>query len=59
VVVNGDGGRVVAFLPTGGDVDPGSSVVTVDLKEGGNKIEFEGYEGGWAPNVDRLMVPDS
>jgi hypothetical protein len=48
VIVNGVG-HVVSFLPTpGGDITPGTSVLTVPLNAGsGNTIEFEGFNGGW------------
>ncbi|KAI8936095.1 hypothetical protein NX059_007594 [Plenodomus lindquistii] len=56
VSVNGNSQRV-AFLPNGGS-EPGSSVVHVDLNEGANEVEISGT-GGWGPDVDRLMVPQS
>ncbi|KAH9860350.1 hypothetical protein J1614_011681 [Plenodomus biglobosus] len=56
VSVNGKSQRV-AFLPNGGS-EPGSSVVHVDLKQGANEVKFSGT-GGWGPDVDRLMVPQS
>ncbi|CZR66580.1 probable glycosyl hydrolase family 43 protein [Phialocephala subalpina] len=58
VLVNGVA-HVVAFLPTTGGT-PGSSTLTVPLKSGtGNVIEFEAYNSGWGPDIDRLMVPVS
>ncbi|OJD30241.1 glycosyl hydrolase family 43 protein [Diplodia corticola] len=60
VVVNGGAGQTVAFLPTvQGTV--GSSVVHVQLEGGsGNEVVIEGVaEGGWGPDVDRIMVPRS
>jgi hypothetical protein len=58
VVTNGVS-KVVAFLPTTSNV-PGTSTLTVPLKSGtGNTIVFEGYNSGWAPDIDRLMVPVS
>ncbi|KUJ09620.1 glycosyl hydrolase family 43 protein [Mollisia scopiformis] len=58
VLVNGVA-YVVAFLPTTGST-PGTSTLTVPLKSGsGNVIEFEAYNGGWGPDIDRLMVPVS
>jgi hypothetical protein len=56
VSVNGNTQRV-AFLPHGG-TDPGSSVVHVDLKQGGNEVRIAG-QGVWGPDVDRIMVPQS
>ncbi|TAQ88162.1 hypothetical protein B7494_g3525 [Chlorociboria aeruginascens] len=46
VVVNGVS-NPVAFLPTGNDNTPGTSILTVPLKAGSNVIEFEQYNGGW------------
>jgi len=59
VLVNGVS-HIVAFVPTTNDNTPGTSTLNVPLKSGAtNVIEFEAYEGGWAPNIDRLMVPVS
>lgn len=56
VRVNGDAGRKVAFLQATGD--PASSTLHAELKKGdGNVIVIEGIDGGWGPDVDRLMVP--
>ncbi|KAH7400259.1 glycoside hydrolase family 43 protein [Cadophora sp. MPI-SDFR-AT-0126] len=57
VVVNGVG-TVVAFVPTVGST-PLSSTLTVPLNKGVNTIRFEAYNGGWGPDIDRLMVPIS
>ncbi|KAG4437805.1 hypothetical protein IFR05_006692, partial [Cadophora sp. M221] len=57
VSVNGVGG-VVAFVPTVGGT-PMSSAWTVELKKGVNVVRFEGVNGGWGPDIDRLMVPVS
>jgi hypothetical protein len=58
VVANGVS-KVIAFLPTTGGV-PGTSTLTVPLNAGtGNTIVFEAYNSGWAPDIDRLMVPVS
>jgi hypothetical protein len=54
VSVNGKTQRV-AFLPHGGG-DPGTSVVHVDLKQGANEAKVS-MQGGWGPDVDRVMVP--
>ncbi|KAF2033877.1 galactan 1,3-beta-galactosidase [Setomelanomma holmii] len=56
VAVNGQSQRV-AFLPNGG-TDPGSSVVHVDLKQGANEVKIS-MQGGYGPDIDRLMVPQS
>jgi len=59
VLVNGVA-HIVAFVPTVNDNTPGTSTLTVPLKSGStNVIEFETFEGGWAPNIDRIMVPIS
>ncbi|OSS54079.1 hypothetical protein B5807_01683 [Epicoccum nigrum] len=57
VSVNGKTQRL-AFLPHGGG-DPASSVLNVDLKAGANEVKFVGVSGGYAADVDRLMVPKS
>jgi hypothetical protein len=59
VSVNGKSQRV-AFLPNagGGTGDPASSVVHVDLKSGSNEVKITGT-GGYGPDIDRLMVPQS
>ena len=56
VSVNGKSQKV-AFLPHGGG-DPASSVVHVELKQGSNEVRIGG-SGGWGPDVDRIMVPQS
>ncbi|KAL3418078.1 glycosyl hydrolase family 43 protein [Phlyctema vagabunda] len=59
VIVNGVT-YVTSFLPTGGENTPGTSALTVPLKAGtGNTIEFRALGSGWAPDIDRLMVPVS
>ncbi|RDW67629.1 glycoside hydrolase family 43 protein [Coleophoma cylindrospora] len=59
VTVNGVE-KIVAFLPTTDGNTPGTSILTVPLLKGNsNVIEFAGYDGGWAPDIDRLMVPVS
>lgn len=57
VSVNGKTQRI-SFLPHGGG-DPGSSVLNVDLNAGTNQIRIVGVNGGYAADVDRLMVPKS
>lgn len=57
VSVNGKTQRL-AFLPHGGG-EPASSVLNVDLKKGANEVRFLGVSGGFAADVDRLMVPKS
>lgn len=58
---NGGAGQAVAFLPTAsGQGDPGSSVVTCALAEGGgNVVVVEQTDGTYGPDVDRIMVPVS
>lgn len=57
LVVNGREipGRV-AFIGTRGEVQ--SSVVHVPLRRGGgNEIVVRGWNGGWGPDVEALIVP--
>ncbi|KAM0139195.1 hypothetical protein ACHAO1_003070 [Botrytis cinerea] len=59
VVVNGVS-NILAFLPTADGNTPGTSVLTTALKSGTtNVIQFQSYNSGWAPNIDRIMVPVS
>ncbi|KAH7030034.1 galactan 1,3-beta-galactosidase [Macrophomina phaseolina] len=59
VSVNGGTAQRIAFLPTVQGT-PGSSVVNLELKAGdGNVVVVKGVDGGWGPDVDRLMVPRS
>ncbi|KAF1836775.1 Arabinanase/levansucrase/invertase [Decorospora gaudefroyi] len=57
VIVNGKS-QNLAFLPHGGG-NPGSSVVHVDLNQGGNVVEIVNSNGGWGPDIDRIMVPQT
>jgi hypothetical protein len=57
VSVNGKSQKV-AFLPHGGG-DSASSVVHVDLKQGVNEVKIGVSGGGWAADIDRVMVPQS
>ncbi|PKS13019.1 hypothetical protein jhhlp_000360 [Lomentospora prolificans] len=45
----------LAFLPSRGGV--GSSTLVADLETSDNTIVFEGVDGGWGPDIDRLFVP--
>ncbi|CAI4219601.1 unnamed protein product [Parascedosporium putredinis] len=45
----------VAFLPSRGGV--GSSTLVADLETSGNTIVFEGIDGGWGPDIDKIFVP--
>ncbi|PSN65528.1 galactan 1,3-beta-galactosidase [Corynespora cassiicola Philippines] len=56
VSVNGGASQRVAFLPSGGS-EPASGVLHADMKSGSNTIRIQGVDGGWGPDVDRLMVP--
>ncbi|PQE22970.1 Glycosyl hydrolase family 43 protein [Rutstroemia sp. NJR-2017a BBW] len=59
VIVNGVS-NIVSFLPTTNDNTPGTSLLTTPLKSGtSNVIVFQSYNSGWAPNIDRIMVPVS
>lgn len=54
--VNGGTPVRLAFEPNSGD--PASSALNVQLKAGdSNTIVIEGVDGGWGPDIDRLMVP--
>ncbi|XXH01330.1 hypothetical protein Hte_007688 [Hypoxylon texense] len=56
VRVNGGAAQKVAFLPTSGSVS--ASTLHVDLKAGStNEVVIEGVGDGWAPDIDRLIVP--
>ncbi len=56
VSVNGGAPSKIAFLPTGSGT--GSSVVSAQLKSGtSNTIVIEGVDGGWGPDIDRLVIP--
>lgn len=57
VTVNGKT-QTIAFFPTV-DSDPGTSVANVDLKQGTNQITIAGINGGWGPDVFRVIVPVS
>ncbi len=37
--------------------EAGSASLHCDLKQGSNTIVFSTHEGGWGPDVDRLLVP--
>ncbi|KAI5811185.1 galactan 1,3-beta-galactosidase [Peziza echinospora] len=59
VEVNGKS-QVVAFVPTANGQVTGVASFSVDLNQGsGNTVRISGYNGGWAPDVDRLIVPVS
>ncbi|KAL2137118.1 hypothetical protein VTI74DRAFT_8750 [Chaetomium olivicolor] len=58
VSVNGGQRRKVAFLGTGGEARV--SVVHVELRRGqSNEVVIEGWEGGWGPDVEGIVVPSS
>ncbi|EPS34315.1 hypothetical protein POX_a00712 [Penicillium oxalicum] len=57
VNVNGKS-QILAFVPSKDGNTPSSSTLNVDLNAGNsNVITISGYQGGWAPDVDRLLVP--
>ncbi|KAL9112759.1 MAG: hypothetical protein Q9227_003062 [Pyrenula ochraceoflavens] len=57
VTVNG-ASQTIAFVPSADGNTPGSSTLHVQLNSGsGNTVAFEGVNGGYAADVDRLMVP--
>lgn len=56
VIVNGGSPVKLAFEPNSGN--PSISTLNVELKAGSeNTVVFEGIDGGWGPDVDRLLVP--
>jgi hypothetical protein len=57
ITVNGKA-QTVAYLPHGGGA-PGTSVIHADLNAGANEIKVEGLDGGYGPDVDRILVPVS
>jgi hypothetical protein len=56
MAVNGATPVKVAFEPTGSG-SSGSSTFTVELKGNSNEIAISGVDGGWGPDIDRLLVP--
>lgn len=59
VVVNGQTKRV-AFVPGKDGRTTAVASFTVNLNQGGNnQITFRGVNGGWAPDIDRILVPTS
>jgi hypothetical protein len=55
VSVNGGAAQRVAFVQTGSSA--GSSTLHANLNSGTNTIRISGVNGGWGPDIDRLMVP--
>ncbi|KAG9082322.1 hypothetical protein FRC06_005118 [Ceratobasidium sp. 370] len=55
VTVNGVA-QVVPVLPTDSGQQPGPVALNVDLKRGNNTITISGFGGGWAPDVDAIVV---
>ncbi|KAK3942029.1 glycoside hydrolase family 43 protein [Diplogelasinospora grovesii] len=55
VTVNGGQVMKVAFEPTSGDTSV--SILNVVLRSGENTVTIGGIDGGWGPDVDRLLVP--
>ncbi|KAL1875329.1 hypothetical protein VTK73DRAFT_10113 [Phialemonium thermophilum] len=56
VTVNGAFSTKLAFEPNSGD--PSISTLNVLLHPGSNNtIVFEGVNGGWGPDIDRVLVP--
>jgi hypothetical protein len=43
------------FLPTAGVTN--SATFVANLANTGNVIVFEGVDGGWGPDIDRILVP--
>ncbi|KAJ5461253.1 uncharacterized protein N7458_002805 [Penicillium daleae] len=58
VTVNGNS-QILSFIPSTNGITPFSSTLNVELNAGAaNVITISGYEGGWGPDVDRLLVPE-
>ncbi|KAJ5998165.1 hypothetical protein N7499_005456 [Penicillium canescens] len=58
VTVNGKS-YVLAFIPSTNGNTPFSSTLNVELHAGdSNAITIRGYEEGWGPDVDCLVVPE-
>jgi hypothetical protein len=58
VTVNGNS-QILAFIPSTNGNTPFSSTLHAELNAGSsNVITIEGYNGGWGPDVDRLLVPE-
>ncbi|RPB11494.1 glycosyl hydrolase family 43 protein [Morchella conica CCBAS932] len=59
ITVNGVTQRI-AFVPTGSGQITGVASMTFNLNSGtGNTLKVAGVDGGWAPDVDRIVVPVS
>ena len=57
VTVNGQA-QTIAYVPSTDGNTPGSSTLHVQLNSGSaNTVAFEGINGGYAADVDRIMVP--
>lgn len=58
VSCNGAAAATVAFLPTDSGVTPGSSVLVCALAAGAaNTVVMTQTDGGYGPDVDRILVP--
>lgn len=57
ISVNGGTTQNVAFIQNGTEIS--TSVVHLDLKTGSNVVKISGINGGFGPDVDRLLVPQS
>lgn len=59
ITVNGVTQRI-AFVPTGSGQITGVASMTFNLNSGtGNTLKVAGVDGGYAPDVDRIVVPVS
>jgi hypothetical protein len=57
---NGGSAQRVAFVPSDDTKTPWSSVLNCNLNSGTNTVKITGLgDGSWAPDVDRLMVPQT
>ncbi|MFD2796474.1 DUF4832 domain-containing protein [Promicromonospora vindobonensis] len=58
ISVNGADSNVISFGPTGGWDVVGTRTVPVTLAAGANTVRFAN-SGGWAPDVDRIVISGS
>ncbi|KAG8736439.1 hypothetical protein FRC10_009321 [Ceratobasidium sp. 414] len=57
VTINGVA-QVVPFLPSDNGEVPGTVALNVDLKSGSNTIMISGFGGGYAADIDAIVVSD-
>ncbi|KAG9101426.1 hypothetical protein FS749_007233 [Ceratobasidium sp. UAMH 11750] len=57
VTINGVS-RVVPFLPSDNGNVPGTVALNVDFKRGNNTIVISGFQGGYAADIDAIVVSE-